>query len=137
MPLPSHVRTVFTVCFWAYGLLLMIATHAPATNVQFLVQAADFSRLDADKVLHLAAYGVLGLLAALAYGGRWQTVSTAAVTLFALLATWGTVDELTQPLFGRFADAGDWAFDVIGSAIGLAAGLAVARWLALRLRSAT
>jgi len=115
----------------------MIATHAPATNVQFLVQAADFSRLDADKVLHLAAYGVLGLLAALAYGGRWQTVSTAAVTLFALLATWGTVDELTQPLFGRFADAGDWAFDVIGSAIGLAAGLAVARWLALRLRSAT
>jgi hypothetical protein len=129
MPLPHHLRTVFTVCFWAYGLFLMIATHAPARDVQFLVQAADYGLLDPDKLLHMAAYGVLGLLAALAYGGRWQTTLSAAIALFVLLTAWGMVDELTQPLFGRLADSSDWVFDIIGSAIGLAAGLATSRWL--------
>jgi len=132
MPLPRHLRTVFTVCFWAYGLILLIATHLPADNVEFLVRAADYGllELDPDKLLHMAAYGVLGLLAALAYGGRWQTLSTAAITLFALLAAWGAVDEVTQPLFGRSADTNDWVYDLIGSLIGLAAGLAASRWLA-------
>jgi len=136
MPLPRHLRTAFTVCFWAYGLLLMIATHAPARDVQFIVRAADYGLLDPDKLLHMAAYGVLGLLAALAYGGRWRTMSTAAITLFALLAAWGAVDEVTQPWFGRLADPSDWGCDIIGGAIGLAAGLAASRWLTARLRSA-
>jgi len=136
MPLPRHLRTAFTVCFWAYGIVLLIATHAPADEVQFIVQAADCGLLDPDKLLHMAAYGVLGLLAALAYGGRWQTTLSAAIALFVLLAAWGIVDELTQPLFGRLADASDWACDLIGGGIGLAAGLAASRWLTARLRSA-
>ena len=98
--------------------------------MQFIVQAADYGLLDPDKLLHMAAYGVLGLLAALAYGGRWQTTSSAAIALFVLLAAWGIVDELTQPLFGRLADASDWVCDLIGGGIGLAAGLAASRWLA-------
>ena len=131
MPLPHHLRTVFTICFWAYGLILLIATHLPADDVEFIVRAADYGlfELDPDKLLHMAAYGVLGLLAALAYGGRWQTMTSAAIALFVLLAAWGFVDELTQPLFGRFADANDFVFDLIGGAIGLAAGLAASRWL--------
>jgi len=136
MPLPRHLRTVFIVCFWAYGLILLIATHAPARDVQFIVRAADYGLLDPDKLLHMAAYGVLGLLAALAYGGRWQTMSSAAVTLFVLIAAWGAVDEMTQPLFGRLADASDWVYDLIGGGIGLAAGFAASRWLTARLRSA-
>lgn len=135
MTVPRHLRTAFTVCFWAYGLLLMLATHAPARDVQFLVRAADYGLLDPDKLLHMAAYGVLGLLAALAYGGRWQNASTAAITLFVLIAAWGAVDEVTQPLFGRLADANDWVYDLIGGAIGLAAGFATSRWLTTRLRS--
>ena len=136
MPLPRHLRTVFTVCFWAYGLILLIATHAPARDVQFIVRAADYGLLDPDKLLHMAAYGVLGLLAALAYGGRWQTMTSAAIALFAMLAVWGIVDELTQPLFGRLADANDFVYDLIGGAIGLAAGFAASRSLTARLRSA-
>jgi len=138
MPLPRHFRTAFTVCFWAYGLILLIATHLPADNVEFIVRAADYGlfELDPDKLLHMAAYGVLGMLAALAYGGRWQTTLSAAIALFVLLTAWGMVDELTQPLFGRFADSSDLAFDIIGSVIGLAAGLAVSRVLTARLRSA-
>ena len=130
MPLPRHVRTVFAVCFWAYGLFLMIATHAPADDVQFIVRAADYGLLDPDKLLHMAAYGVLGLLAALAYGGRWQTTLSAAIALFVLLAVWGAADEVTQPLFGRLADMNDWVCDLVGGAIGLAAGFAASRWLA-------
>ena len=136
MTLPRHVRTVFTVCFWAYGLFLLIATHAPARDVQFIVRAADYGLLDPDKLLHMAAYGVLGLLAALAYGGRWQTTLSATIALFAMLAAWGIVDELTQPLFGRLADANDFVCDLIGGTIGLAAGFAASRWLTARLRSA-
>lgn len=130
MPLHGHVRTVCAVCFWAYGVFLLVATHAPADDVRFLVQAADYGLLDPDKLIHMAAYGVLGLLAALAYGGRWRSRSTAAAVLFALLAAWGIADELTQPLFGRLADTSDWVCDLIGSGIGLAAGFAVSRWLA-------
>jgi hypothetical protein len=130
MIIPRNVRTACAVCFWAYGLFLVIATHAPARDVQFLVRAADYGLLDSDKLLHVAAYGVLGLLAALAYGGRWRTASTAAVTLFGLLAVWGAVDEVTQPLFGRAADPSDWGCDLIGSVLGLAAGLAASHWLA-------
>ena len=128
MPLPRHVRTAFTVCFWTYGLFLLIATHLPAENVEFIVRAADYGLLDPDKLLHMAAYGVLGLLAALAYSGRWRPMTSAAITLFALLAAWGAVDEVTQPLFGRLADPSDWVYDLIGGAIGLAAGFAASRW---------
>jgi VanZ family protein len=55
---------------------------------------------------------------------------SAAISLFVLLAAWGAVDEVTQPLFGRFADSSDWVYDIIGSAIGLAAGFAAFHWLA-------
>jgi len=130
MLLPRHIRTVFTVCFWAYGLFLLIATHLPADNVEFIVRAADYGLLDPDKLLHMAAYGMLGLLAALAYGCRWRSPLSAAIALFAMLAVWGVVDELTQPLFGRLADANDFVCDLIGGAIGLAAGFAASRWLA-------
>ena len=132
MPLPHHLRTAFTVCFWAYGLILLIATHLPTDNVEFIVRAADYRLLDLDpdKLLHMTAYGILGLLAALAYGGRWQTTLSAAITLFALLAAWGAVDEVTQPFFGRSAETNDWVYDLIGSLIGLAAGLAASRWFA-------
>ena len=104
--------------------------------MQFIVRAADYGLLEPDKLLHMAAYGVLGLLAALAYGGRWQPMSTAVITLFVLIAAWGIVDELTQPLFGRLADANDFVCDLIGGAIGLVAGFAASRWLTARLRSA-
>lgn len=129
MPLSRHVRTVCAIGFWGYGLFLVIATHAPADDVRFLVRAADYGLLDPDKLLHMAAYGVLGLLAALAYGTRWRSPLTAAVVLFALLAAWGIADELTQPLFGRLADTSDWVCDLIGSGIGLAAGFAASGWL--------
>ena len=129
MTTPSHSRNSFVIWFWVYGMILVVATHAPANDVQFLARAAENDLLDADKLLHLIAYGVLGVLAGLAYGGRWRNASTAAVWLFPLLATWGMMDEATQPLFGRLADVGDLIYDILGSWIGLTAGIFATRRL--------
>ena len=76
MTIPSHSRTAFAIGFWVYGVILLMATHAPAKDVQFLARAAENGLLDPDKLLHLVAYAVLGLLAGLAYGGRWHNTST-------------------------------------------------------------
>lgn len=130
------LRTACVICFWAYGLVLLFATHAPADDVAFIVRAADYGLLAPDKLVHVAAYGLLGLLAALAYGGRWRTMATAGAVLFAMLAVWGVLDELTQPMFGRQSDASDWISDLVGIALGLAVGLVAERRLTGRLRSA-
>lgn len=125
-------------CFWTYGLVLLVATHAPGDEVAFIVRAADYGLfdLDPDKFVHALAYGLLGLLAALAYGGLWKSILTAAAMLFTMLAAWGVVDELTQPFFGRACDVNDWVSDCVGAAVGMAVGLAFERWFTGRLRSA-
>lgn len=127
--------TVFPVCFWMYGLLLVVATHAPSAKVQFLVKAVDYGPLAPDKLLHMASYAVLGLLAVLAYGSRWRRPATGVIALFFMLAAWGVLDEATQPFFGRSADVIDWAYDVVGVVLGLAAGLVASRWLDRRAHS--
>ena len=129
MTRPSYRHVVFPVCFWMYGLLLVVATHVPSANVQFLVKAVDYGPLAPDKLLHTASYAVLGLLAVLAYGSRWRRPATGVIALFFTLAAWGILDEATQPFFGRAADVIDWAYDVVGVVLGLAAGLVASRWL--------
>jgi VanZ family protein len=42
------------------------------------------------------------------------------LTLFAMLAAFAAADEVTQPLFGRAAEATDWVADVAGIAVALA-----------------
>lgn len=132
MTRPNYFRVVFPVCFWLYGLLLVVATHAPSASVQFLVKAVDYGPLAPDKLLHTASYAVLGLLAVLAYGSRWRRPATGVTVvsaLFVMLAAWGILDEATQPFFGRAADVVDWAYDVVGIVLGLTAGLVASRWL--------
>jgi len=124
MPFISRLRsTAPVVCFWAYAAFLAAATHAPADEVSFLVRAVDSGVVEPDKLIHVAAYAVLGLLAAVAYGGRWHGPLRAAWPLLLLLAVAAGADEATQPLFGRVADSSDWLADVAGSGIGLAVGL--------------
>lgn len=132
MTRPDLFHVVLPVCFWLYGLLLVVATHAPSANVKFLVKAVDYGPLAPDKMLHMGSYGVLGLLAVLAYGSRWRRPASGVIVvsaLFVMLAAWGILDEATQPFFGRAADVIDWAFDVVGVVLGLAAGLVASRWL--------
>lgn len=69
-----------------------------------------------DKLVHLAAFGLLVLSAAfsrpvprgLLFGG-----------LFVGAVIFGGAIELIQPHFGRSADLNDWAADMLGAALGL------------------
>jgi len=112
----------------AYAVTLVVATHIPRLDVSF----DTATPVPGDKVLHFAAYGVLGFLVGLiaveARHNRRRVflLALVAISAFALL------DETTQPMFGRAAEAFDWVADVIGAAAGLAAAgclAAVARML--------
>jgi len=66
----------------------------------------------ADKVAHAVAYGVLGLLAALARGAGALTGAVAGLVV-------GAADEWIQSgVPGRSADLADLAADLAGAAVG-------------------
>jgi VanZ family protein len=105
-----------------YSLTLVWATHYPKPEDLLGPNPPP------DKALHFIAYGLLGLLTAatLAASRHWSRRN--AIILAVALALAAVVDESTQPLFGRAAEALDWVFDVVGIVAGVAA-VAIARQL--------
>lgn len=117
-----RLLSLATVC---YAVVLVIATHYPKPQEILLRLGAGGT---SDKTQHVVAYAVLGLLAAATLGasGRWKLGNVLA--LMAALALFGCVDEVTQPLFARHADALDWLSDCAGILAGVlaaAAGMAL------------
>lgn len=115
---PFSVRRLFGPLLAAtvgYSLLLVWATHYPKPEDILGPNPPS------DKALHFIAYGLLGLLMAttLAASRHWSRRN--AIILAVALALAAIVDESTQPLFGRAAEALDWVFDVIGIVGGIAA----------------
>lgn len=121
----TAVSRVATACFWAYLAALTVATHVPRVDPEYLATVRRFSPLQPDKTLHLVAYAILGGLAGAAFGGGGTAAAT--VRLFVALACWAFLDEITQPLFGRDAELGDWLHDLAGLAVGLTCALLVRR----------
>ena len=117
-PFGAWPRRFIVLATATYAAALVFATHYP--KPEHLVGG----RLPSDKLLHFAAYGMLGLLAALVLRSRGRLVGRTAPLLAAGLAAWAAIDEATQPFFGRAADPLDWVYDVIGIAIGI--GIVVA-----------
>jgi VanZ family protein len=73
----------------------------------------------ADKVAHLAMYGILG---ALALRAAWATARSARRLVLTLLsiALFAAVDEWHQAFIpNRSADPADWVADVAGATIGI------------------
>lgn len=99
-----------------YAAALVVATHIPRLEVSL----GRGKPIPADKLLHFAAYSVLGFLVGLIAAEseqkrtRWLPITFAGVVGFALL------DEITQPLCGRHMEAFDCVADALGSAAGLA-----------------
>ena len=123
---PSPLAKLLAAATAAYVCVLVYATHHP--RPQELV--GEGPGTPSDKALHLWAYSVLGLLSAatLAAGRPWTIRAAAALTVG--LFAFGAADEITQPLFGRYADVRDWIADCGGSVAGvlaIAAMLAAAR----------
>ena len=123
-------RTIWrlvTLVLVAYWLTLITATHIPHVPDPLRI-------LPSDKLLHFAAYAVLGTLVGLAWSLRWVLGWRAVLGLWLPLAVHGALDEVTQPYFGRHAETSDWYADIGGAAAGLAA-VAAAQWCWRRMRA--
>ena len=118
--LPGLWQRVLDLLAAVYACVLVSATHHP--------KPAEIVGPNApgDKTLHLIAYTLLGgaVAAAVASRGGWNWRS--AATVFVALALFAAADEITQPLFGRFADILDWAYDELGLVAGIGAVTAAA-----------
>lgn len=118
--LPGLWQRVLDLLAAVYACVLVSATHHPKPAELVGPNAPG------DKTLHLIAYTLLGgaVAAAVASRGGWNWRSAAAV--FVALALFAAADEITQPLFGRFADILDWAYDELGLVAGIGAVTAAA-----------
>ncbi len=114
-PLPPPWPRLLAWAAAGYTAFLLYATHHP--NPEELVG----KNAPGDKTLHFLAYGALAGIVAAAVAARGGWVFRTAASVFVLLALFAAVDEATQPLFGRWADVVDWAYDGIGMLAGLAA----------------
>jgi VanZ family protein len=102
---------LLTIAFW---IVLIVATHAPRVPEAVSIEPTD-------KIAHLAGYGLLGLLVGRSWALYYGYGRLAAVGLFVAIAAHAALDEVTQPMFGRYADITDWYADMVGAALGLAA----------------
>jgi VanZ family protein len=95
-----------------YFVMLSIATHVPAPNVN--------SSTFPDKWLHFGGYAVLTMCVLAGWEltiGVLQPKHYFAVWLVGTL--YGAVDEITQIPVSRTCDVNDWAADVLGIVCGL------------------
>jgi VanZ family protein len=122
--LKHHLRNpwlwqIALVCYW---LALYTVTHIP-------MQRPELQGGKTDKLVHLAAFAVLGALLAI----TWQ-LSAGRLTTRSFFWVWFTVtlyaafEELTQPLVGRTCSVWDWLADTLGAALGTALGLLLFAW---------
>ena len=115
-PVPGrdkHASRRALVAFIAYWLALFTATHWPRPPELAAV-------VGSDKIAHLAGYAVLTFLLAQAVAPRHRRLSPASyAAILAAVAGYGIVDELLQPLVGRYSEFWDWAADVAGALVGL------------------
>jgi VanZ family protein len=101
----------------AWALLILSLTSIPGSTLE---PVPIFPH--ADKLAHLALYGVLGTLVGRSFPREvWRPRAT-LMTLM-VLALFAFADEWHQELIpGRSADPADWVADVIGASSGLALG---------------
>lgn len=107
-----RIATIVLVVYW---LALFTATHVPGGlhDTRHL--------LPTDKIAHLTGYTLLALLLAWTVLGREQITIRRAVVLWAIVATYGIFDEITQGFVPRRSpDPKDWIADAIGAVLGLA-----------------
>ena len=110
-------KPILRLAFWAAGLFAFVMALLP--------HPPQLPGHPSDKVQHMAAFAVLGLLGSLAYP-RLRTWR-----LLVGLSIFGALIELAQeiPMLHRDSDPFDWLADTVACAVVL---LAVAAWRASR-----
>jgi len=96
----------------ALGTLLVILalTHLPESAVVRQLNVTSF-----DKILHIAAYCLLGYMLFRAI--RLRSKFASLLIVIGLIAVIGALDESTQPLVQRTASVADWFADCGGVCI--------------------
>ena len=96
-----------------YWLTMFIGSHLP---VPPQVPVGN-----SDKFIHFGALAVLAFFIAFYRGQLGRMTWSAYLTIFAVAAAYGALDEWTQSFVGRTADPLDWLADISGAAVGLGA----------------
>ena len=104
----SRLRIILSVVLAVYWCLMFWGTHKPADNTPAVSN---------DKLLHFLAYAGLAFLISLSL--FWWRNPRKWVWIALVVVTYGAIDELTQPSFGRSAEFADWVADAFGCAAGL------------------
>ncbi len=105
------LRTVLWSLAIVYWIGLFILTHVPARR---LPQPGV-----SDKIMHLAAYGVL---MSLVLGANWIGGAKPRFPLWGIVVTiliYGALDEWLQSFVGRSCEFGDWLADATGAGLAL------------------
>ncbi len=122
---PRRAILAASMVLWAGA---MVATHLPPSQLPRLHVS--------DRVAHAAGFFVLTgafWVTLWAYGVRaWPR----PVALLLAAAAYAALDEITQPIVGRFAAVEDWTADVLGAAAAVLVCEAVLAALAAQLRRA-
>lgn len=103
-----------------YWRALSILSLLVLTTLSLVPLPAGSSVAGSDKFLHLAAWGLAVIPAALALGGR-------ALPLIALFLMWSIAIEFVQPLVGRFFEVADMLANAVGLSLGAWLGSALRR----------
>ena len=111
-----------------YWPIIFVGTHLP----RFGPLRGEPRRYPYDKLAHFACYAILAWLLMLLLLRRVR-LTTAILSTCLLVAAYGVVDELTQPIIGRTADLWDYVANLAGIAMGV---LTAAAWPRLRPQSA-
>ena len=112
IPRAKLLTRASSVMLTVYWLALFVGTHVPKQ------WSPDFVRT--DKAVHMTAYAGLSFLLAWFVSLRRPLRIQTFALLFAVVAGYGALDELTQLLIpGRYGEVRDWAADLLGGVIGL------------------
>ena len=125
---PLHAADVWLFVTVCYGLLLFVLTHLSPDSIPEFLRFAPGN----DVYAHGVAYFFLAALVCRTFDAQYRRSSRgmrAPVFAYALVfcgcALFGIIDEETQPLAGRTADAADWEADLFGAAFGVCAHLVI------------
>jgi VanZ family protein len=119
-------RSWLSIGIWvilaSYWIALFIATHVPMEMVLLPGGVPDL-------IPHFITYAVLAVLFATALLVTARRLNGRHfVAAWILIAVYGAIDEVTQPLVGRQASLLDWLADAAGAAVGLMAVFLWHRW---------
>ena len=123
-PLLGLRRARLFAVLWALFLFTLTSWPSPP-EVPVVSSIPNF-----DKVVHATLYGVEGFLLYFAIRWRGGVSWRRALVIGAILAIWGTLDEIHQLWIpGRSCEVGDAVTDTVA---GLAGGLAAFLWSSRR-----